>query len=59
MHQVLTEKLGDDLRCRVRDRILDRPLQVNKYLTTLLDAFHGGSEVVIEENHIRGFLGHV
>lgn len=59
MYQGLTEKLGDDLRCCVRDRILDRPLQVYKYLTTLLDAFHGGCEVVIEENHIRGFLGHV
>jgi hypothetical protein len=54
-----TEKLGDDLRCSVGDRILDGSLQVNEYLTTLLDAFHGGSEVVIEENHIRGFLGHV
>jgi hypothetical protein len=59
MHQGLTEKLGNDLRCRVRDRILDRSLQVYEYLTTLFDAFHGGSEVVIEENHIRGFLGHV
>jgi hypothetical protein len=43
----------------VSDRILDRTLQVHEYLTTLLDAIHGGSEVVIEENHIRGFLGHV
>jgi len=59
MHQGLTEKLRDDLRCRVSDRILDRSLQVYEYLTTLLDAFHGGSEVVIEENHIRGFLGNV
>jgi len=59
MHQVLTEKLGDDLRCRVSDRILDRSLQVYENLTTLLDAVHGGSEVVIEENHIRGFFGHV
>ena len=59
MLQVLTEKLGDDLRCCVGDRILDRSLQVYEYLTTLLDAFHGGSEVVIEENHICGFLRHV
>ena len=35
MHQGLTEKLGDDLRCRVSDRILDRSLQVYEYLTTL------------------------
>jgi hypothetical protein len=54
-----TEKLGDDLRCGVGDRILDRSLQVYEYLTTFLDAFHGGSKVVIKENHIRGFLGHV
>ena len=59
MHRGLTEKLGDDLRCRVGDRILDRSLQVYEYLTTLLDAIHGGREVVIKENHIRGFLGHV
>jgi hypothetical protein len=59
MHQGLTEKLGHDLRCRVGDRILDRSLQVYEYLTTLLDAIHGGSEVIVEENHIRGFLGHV
>lgn len=59
MHQGLTEKLGDDLRCRVGNRILDRSFQVYEYLTTLLDAIHGGSEVVIEENHIRGFLGYV
>lgn len=59
MHQGLTEKLGDDLRCRVGDGILDRSLQVYEYLTTLFDAFHGGSKVVIEENHVRGFLGHV
>ena len=59
MHQGLTEKLGDDLRCRVSDRILDRSLQVYEYLTTLLDAIHGRSEVVIEENHIRGFFRHV
>jgi hypothetical protein len=59
MHQGLTEKLGYDFRCCVADRILDRSLQVHEYLTTLLDAIHGGSEVVIEENHIRGFLRHV
>jgi len=59
MHQGLTEKLGDDLRCRVSDRILDRSLQVYEYLTTLFDAFYGGSEIVIEENHICGLLGHV
>jgi hypothetical protein len=43
----------------VGDCVLDRSLQVYEYLTTLLDAIHGGSEVVIEENHIRGFLGHI
>lgn len=59
MHQELTEKLGNDFRCGVSDRILDRSLQVYEYLTTLLDAVHGGSKVVIEKNHIRSFLGHV
>ena len=59
MHQGLTEKLGNDFRCCVSDRILDRSLQVYEYLATLLDAVHGGSKVVIEENHIRSFLGHV
>lgn len=54
-----TEKLGYDLRCSVRNCILDGPLQVDEYLTTLLNAFHCGSEVVVEENHIRGFLGHI
>lgn len=41
------------------DRILNGSLQVHEDLTTLLDAFHGGSEIVIKENHISGFLGDV
>jgi hypothetical protein len=57
--QQRTEKLGDDFRCGMADRILDGSLQVYEYLTTLLNAFHGGSEVVIEKNHIGSFLGHV
>ena len=41
------------------DRILDGSLQIYEYLTTFLDAFHSGSKVIIEENHIRGFLRYV
>ena len=40
-------------------RILDGSLQVYEYLTTFLDAFHSGSKVIVKENHIRCFLGHV
>jgi len=57
--QQRTEKLGDDFRCGMTDCILDRSLQVYEYLATLLNAFHSRSEVVIEENHIGGFLRHV
>jgi len=48
MHRQRTEKLGYDLRCGMADRILDGSLQVDEYLTTLLNASHGGSEIVIE-----------
>lgn len=59
LHRGLTEKLRNDLRRGVGDGILDGSFQVYEYLTTLLHAFHGRSKIVIEENHISGFFGHV
>jgi hypothetical protein len=43
----------------VSDRILDGVLQIHEYLTTLLDALHSRSEVVIKKNHIGSLFRHV
>jgi hypothetical protein len=54
-----TEKLGNDLRRGVSDRILDRAFQVDEDLTAFLDTFDGGGEVVIKEDHISSLFGHI
>src|ERR1700677_2130641 len=54
-----TEQLRDDLRRRVSYRILDGAFQVDEYLTTLLDTLDSRGEVIIEQNHVGGFFGHV
>ena len=55
----LTEKLRNDLRCGVSDRVLDGALQVDEDLTALLDTSDSGGEVVIKENHISGLFRHI
>jgi hypothetical protein len=46
-----TEKLRNDLRCGVSDRVLDGALQINEDSTALLDTSDSGGKVVIKENH--------
>ena len=43
----LTEQLRDNFRRAVRDRVLNRPLQVDEDLAAFRDTLYGRSEVVV------------
>eukprot|EP00128_Syssomonas_multiformis_P007332 Colp12_sorted_trinity150504_noHs@15857 len=50
---------GDHFRGQVRQRVGDGLLQVHEQSAALLDADHDRGEVVVQQHHVGGLLGHV